>query len=121
MSDKIRSFTDLNAWKEAHKLVLMIYKYIKDFPSDEKYGLIEQIRRAAVSVSSNIAEGFSRHSKLEKKHFYYQSLGSLTEIQNQLLISRDIGYLQRDKFNLLADQTISVSKLINSLIKFLNT
>mgnify|MGYP003806141975 CR=1 FL=1 len=57
--DKIKSFTDLNAYKEAHKLVLMIYKITKDFPKEERFSLIDQLRRAAVSITSNIAEGFS--------------------------------------------------------------
>lgn len=114
---KIKSFTDLIAWKEAHKLAIFVYEATKLFPKEEIYGLTNQVRRAAVSVSSNIAEGFSRRSSAEKRQFYYQALGSLTELQNQLLIARDIKYLTKEKFNELANQTISVSKLINSLIK----
>ncbi|OQY68791.1 hypothetical protein B6D29_00290 [Microgenomates bacterium UTCPR1] len=114
---KIKSFTDLIAWKEAHKLAIFVYEATKLFPKEEIYGLTNQVRRAAVSVSSNIAEGFSRRSNAEKRQFYYQALGSLTELQNQLLIARDIKYLTKEKFNELANQTISVSKLINSLIK----
>lgn len=120
MGEKIKSFTDLRAWKEAHNLVLMIYKITKSFPNDEKFGLTNQIRRSAVSISSNIAEGFSRRSQSEKKQFYYLGLGSLTELQNQLLIARDIGYLPKENFANIAQQTISASKLINSLIKYLN-
>jgi len=115
---KIRSFTDLTTWKEAHKLAISIYKLTEKFPKAERYGLIDQMKRSAVSVSSNIAEGFSRHSNLEKKHFYYQALGSLTELQNQLLLSKDIGYLNKNLFEQSASLTVSVSKLINSLIKF---
>ena len=115
---KIKSFTDLRAWQEAHKLVLLIYETTKDFPKDEKFGLIDQIRRAAISISSNIAEGFSKESRLDKKRFYYQSLGSLTELQNQLLVAKDVDYLEKARFNEIAGQTISVSKLINALIKF---
>lgn len=90
--EKIRSFTDLKAWQEAHKLVLMIYKIIKDFPEGEKFGLISQMCRAVVSISSNIAEGFSRRSSKEKIQFYKISQGSITELQNQLLIAKDIKY-----------------------------
>lgn len=114
---KIKSFTDLNAWREAHNLVLSIYKITKSFPDDEKFGLIQQLRRCAVSVSSNIAEGFSRRTKKEKAQFFYTSLGSITELQNQLLIARDIGYLSKDLFKELADKTITISKLTNGLIK----
>lgn len=114
---KIKSFTDLNAWKESHSLALDIYKITKLFPPDEKFGLIDQMRRCAVSITSNIAEGFSRKSKKEKAQFFYTSLGSVTELQNQLLLVRDIGYMQRSDFKLLADKTVVVSKLINGLIK----
>lgn len=90
---KIKSFTDLNTWKEAHKLVLLIYKITKQFPHEEQFGLTNQIRRAVVSITSNIAEGFSRSSYKEKSQFYSISLGSLTEVQNQLLIARDLKYI----------------------------
>ena len=117
MNNKIKSFTDLIAWKEGHKLVLEIYKITKEFPLDERYGLVDQIRRAAVSISSNIAEGFSRKSINEKKQFYHISIGSLSEIQNQILIARDLGYISNILFQDIANQTVLVSKLLNSLIK----
>ncbi len=117
---KIKSFTDLDAWKKAHELVLSIYKITKYFPHEERFGLTNQVRRSAVSVSSNIAEGFSRHTSLEKKHFYYLSLGSLTEVQNQILIARDVKFIPPSDFQEIAGQTIIVSKLLNSLIKYLN-
>lgn len=114
---KITSFTDLNAWREGHQLVIRIYKITKTFPSEEKYGLSDQMRRCAVSITSNIAEGFSRKTKKEKAQFYYMTLGSVTELQNQLLIARDIGYLSKEKFLELANDTVVVSKLVNGLIK----
>ena|SRR3989338_10837348 len=117
MNNKIKSFTDLIAWKEGHKLVLEIYKITKEFPLDERYGLVDQIRRAGVSISSNIAEGFSRKSINEKKQFYHISIGSLSEIQNQILIARDLGYISNILFQDIANQTVLVSKLLNSLIK----
>ncbi len=117
MNKKIESFTDLLAWQKAHQLVLSIYKVTRSFPSDEVYGLTNQIRRASISTTSNLAEGFSRKSQAEKKQFYYISIGSLTEVQNQLLISKDIGYLQKNLFKEIAEQTVLVSKLVNSLIK----
>lgn len=114
---KIQSFTDLIAWQEAHKLVLMIYKTTKEFPKEELFGLVNQMRRASVSISSNIAEGFSRKSYNEKVRFYGMSQGSTTELQNQLLVSKDVGYISSKKFKEIADQTILVHKLINGLIK----
>lgn len=114
MREKIKSFTDLNAWKEAHKLVVMIYKITKSFPIEEKFGLVNQIKRAAVSITSNIAEGFSRKSKKEKAQFYSMARGSATELQNQLLVARDVGYLSKEN----SSQSVRVSKLINGLINY---
>lgn len=114
---KIKSFTDLNAWKEGHKLVLEVYKVAKGFPKEEQFGLTNQIQRAAVSITSNLAEGFSRGSYKDKVVFYHISLGSLTEVQNQLLIAYDLTYLGKTEFNKLAEQTVVVNKLINGLIK----
>jgi four helix bundle protein len=113
----IRSFTDLNAWKEGHKLVLMVYEYTKAFPREEVLGLTSQLRRAVISITSNIAEGFSRQSYKDKAHFYSMTLGSLTEIQNQLIASRDLKYLSNEIFLKIADQAVVVSKLLNGLIK----
>ncbi|MBI5733396.1 MAG: four helix bundle protein [Candidatus Kerfeldbacteria bacterium] len=91
---KIKTFTDLLAWQEGHKLVLMIYKITTDFPKTELFALVDQLRRAAVSITSNIAEGFSHQGYSEKIHFYSIAQGSVTEVQNQLLIARDIGYIK---------------------------
>lgn len=119
MQNKIKSFTDLNAWKEGHKLVLMIYKISNIFPPKEQFGLANQIRRASVSITSNIAEGFSRKSNKEKIQFYYTAQGSLTELQNQLIIAKDVRYIETQKFIKISKQTIIVNKLINGLIKSL--
>jgi len=112
----IKSFTDLLVWRQAHELVLEIYKITKKFPNEEKYGLIDQIRRAAISITSNIAEGFSRGGYKEKCQFYYMSLGSLTEVQNQLLVARDVGYISGLEFDRMAERTTSVQKLLNRFI-----
>ncbi len=120
-SSKIKNFTDLNAWKESHKLVLEIYKITKSFPREEIFGLSSQIKRAAVSITSNIAEGFGRFSKKEQIQFFYISLGSLIEIQNQLLIARDVGYLSTNDYNNINELTINSQKIINGLIKYNKT
>ncbi len=114
---KIKSFADLNAWKQGHLLILNIYKITKKFPQEERYGLISQMQRAAVSITSNIAEGFSRNTNKDKFQFYCMAHGSLTELQNQLIISRDLKYLDKIKFDSIAQQTIVVGKLINGLKK----
>lgn len=116
---KIKSFTDLNAWKEGHKLVLMIYKITNNFPDIEKFGLVSQIRRCVVSITSNIAEGFSRKSTKEKAQFYFISLGSITELQNQLLISRDLKFIKEKDFQEVGQQTVVVQKITNGLIRFI--
>lgn len=114
---KIRLFTDLKAWQEAHKLVLMIYLETKNFPREEIFGLVSQMRRCAVSITSNIAEGFSRQSYKEKIQFYSMAQGSLTELQNQLIIARDVGFMIKEKFQEIDEQSISVHKIISGLIK----
>lgn len=114
---KIKSFTDLFAWEEAHALALIVYKVTSKFPKEEMFGLVSQMRRCAVSIVSNIAEGFSRNTYKDKIQFYCISQGSVTELQSQALIARDVEFLPKDDFKKIADQTIKVNKLINGLIK----
>lgn len=116
---KIENFTDLVAWKEGHKLVLDIYKMTSVFPRAESYALTDQMKRAATSITSNIAEGFSRKSSKEKMQFYYIALGSSTELQNQLIIARDLSYVRKEKFDAVAQQIVLVRKLIFGLIRSL--
>lgn len=113
---KINSFTDLNAWKGGHKLVTMIYLTTKEFPSSEKYTLIDQMRRACASVTTNIAEGFGRQTYKEKVQFYYLAKGSLTELKNFILISKDVNYLSEDSFKKLATQANLTDQLLQGLI-----
>src|SRR5438477_12224 len=113
--NKIQKFTDLHAWQEGHKLVLMVYKNTEKFPEKERYSIIDQMRRAAVSLTSNIAEGFSRRSSKEKNRFYCMAQASLVELQNQFIISRDVGYLSNNEFNVIADQSVVANKLLNGL------
>lgn len=119
MEGKIQTFKDLNTWKEGHKLVLQIYKITKSFPKKETFALIDQILRAVVSITSNIAEGFGRRGMKEKIQFYYLAQSSLTEVQNQLIIAKDVGYMNERVFDELWAQTITVHKLLTGLIKSL--
>lgn len=114
---KIQKFTDLAVWKEGHKLVLLIYEKTRNFPLEEKYGLIDQMRRAVVSITSNIAEGFSRRSVKEKYQFYNTAKASITELQNQLLIAKDVGYLSREVFKRIIEQSVMVEKMLNGLLR----
>jgi len=124
-NNSITQFTDLIVWQEGHKLVIQIYKITNSFPKQEIYSLIDQIRRAVVSITSNIAEGFGRQTIKEKIQFYYLAQGSLTEVKNQLIISKDIGYLNIINFNQAYEQANTVHKLLQGLIKksksFLNS
>src|SRR3989339_1166857 len=114
---KINSFVDLNAWQEGHKLVLEIYEITKKFPSAENFGLTSQMQRSAVSITSNIAEGFGRQTYKDKTHFYFISAGSLTELHNQVIISKDLKYITIEKFGVIGGQIIKVQKILNGLIK----
>lgn len=113
---KAKSFKDLRVWQEGHKLVLEIYKTTKEFPKDELFGITNQIRRSAVSITSNIAEWFNRNSYKEKLQFYFVSLGSLAELQSQILVAADVGYLRRELFDKIEMQIVIVQKLLNALI-----
>jgi four helix bundle protein len=113
---KIKTFTDIIAWSEAHKLVIQLYQLTVQFPKEEMFGLTSQIRRAAVSITSNIAEGFGRNSFKEKLRFYYISQGSIIEIKNQLLIARDVKMISNEKFNEIDDQINHTHRLLQGFI-----
>ena len=114
---KIKNFTDLLVWQKGHKLVLQIYKITKKFPQEERFGLTDQIRRAAVSITSNIAEGFGRIKYNDKAHFYTIALGSIYEVQNQLMIAKDIGYVTENESVSLLNESVDISKMCSGLIK----
>jgi four helix bundle protein len=116
----IKNFTDLHAWKAAHTCLLQTYQLTRTFPSNERFGLTSQMRRAAVSVSSNIAEGFGRRSNKEKKQFYYIAGGSVAELQSQLLAARDLKYASIDDCRSLIEQAVRTHRLINGLISFVS-
>lgn len=117
MPEAITSFTQLTAWQEGHQLVVAVYRATDQFPRTEQFGLSSQMQRAAVSITSNIAEGFSRAGRKEKQQFYTTALASLTELQNQLLIARDVGRLPRPQFDSLAAQSLTVRRLLWGLVK----
>ena len=116
-NNKIKSFTDLKVSQEGHELVILVYKITKSFPREELYSLVDQMRRAAASVTSNVAEGFGRQTYREKLQFYYMAQGSLTELKNQLLIARDVGYLKEEDFQKLAKRANDAHQLLQGFIK----
>jgi four helix bundle protein len=117
MSKEIKNHKDLEVWKKSMDLVSNIYKITESFPNKELYGLTNQIRRAAVSIPSNIAEGAARNSKKEFIQFLYIALGSLSELETQIIIANRLEYLN-NLDNLLEDLKF-VQKLINGLIYYL--
>ena len=112
---QVKSYKDLVVWQKALELVEMVYVVTSRFPREELYGLANQLRRAAVSVPSNIAEGHSRHSTAEFRHFLSIASGSLAEIETQLLIARRLNYIEPETLqNLLANHT-EISKMTSAL------
>jgi len=115
--NKIKSFTDLLVWQEGHKLAVLVYQTTRKFPREEMYSLSDQMRRASVSITSNIAEGFGRQGYKEKVQFYYISHGSLTELENQLLIAKDVGYLTGEDFEKIMEQANKTHAFLIGFIK----
>jgi len=113
----IEGFEELIVWQKSHQLTLKTYKLTKDFPKEELYGLVSQMRRAAVSIPSNISEGFRRRSAKDSVHFYVMAQGSLEELRYQLLLSRDLGYIAEIEYNKNKELTDECGKLLNGWIK----
>ena len=118
---KITNVEELDVFKLAHTLALKIYNVSKDFPKEEVYGLVSQIRRAASSIPANLAEGANRNSKAEYKRFVSIAKGSAGEIYYQLLLAKDLGYLKQEDFKQLRDDYFRVLQMLEKLIQSLNT
>jgi four helix bundle protein len=109
-------YRNLIAWQKAKRLALDVYRCTRKFPRDEIYGLTSQMRRAAVSVPSNIAEGKGRHSHKDLVHFLYHARGSLLELETQISIARDLEYIDQPAFEILESETEEVGRILNGLI-----
>ncbi|RME97323.1 MAG: four helix bundle protein [Chloroflexi bacterium] len=114
MAEKITRFQQLVAWQEAHKLVLEVYRVTEKYPDGEKFGLVSQMRRAAVSTPANIAEGFKRRGQRDKVHFYNIAQASLEELKYYFILSTDLNYLENHQA--LMAQAESVSRLMYRLM-----
>ena len=112
-------FENLHAWQRSKLLSLLIYKIAAEYPDTERYGLISQMRRAAVSIQSNIAEGSARNTNRDQFHFYTMSYSSLIELLNQLVLSYDLEFCSKEYFEEVRNEIAIVSKLINGLRKSL--
>lgn len=119
MEKKARNFRDYQVWQDAVAFATEVYKVTNAMPWFEKKGLCDQLQRAAVSISSNIAEGAARSSDTDFAHFLDFALGSVNEVETQLLISKNIGYLSEDQYKELNTENISIQKQLTGLIRTL--
>jgi len=115
------SHKNLDVWKLSVKFVVEIYQETSKFPKEEIFGITSQMRRSAVSISSNIAEGSGRQTDKEFIQFLYYSLGSKEELDTQLIIAKQLNYITQNSFDRLSPQLETIGKLLNGLIKYLKT
>jgi four helix bundle protein len=116
MEGDMKDFQKLTVWRKAHRLVLQVYKVTRTFPIEERYGLAAQMRRAAVSIPSNVAEGCGAHSQAEFARFLQLSFGSASELQYQLILARDLGYGPYPAIGEAMGQTEEVKMMLSPLI-----
>ena len=119
MAKGINSFKELRIWKIAIELVKKVYKVSAKFPKEELYGLTSQMRRSAVSIPSNVAEGFRRQHNNEFKQFLYICLGSCAELETQTIIANELGYIDKKQTSSLTEGLDYVSRMTSNLIKTL--
>jgi four helix bundle protein len=108
----MRDFKKLDIWKRSHQLTLAIYKITKQYPKEELFGLTSQMRRSSSSIPTNIAEGCGRGTNPQLKHFLEISIGSNSEFEYQLILSKDLEYISEDIFNHYSEETIQVRRMI---------
>ena len=112
-------FENLKVWEKAHQYVLGVYSLTKGFPKEEKFTLVDQLRRSSSSVATNIVEGNERQSKKEYIQFLYTAKASLAESKYQLLLSRDLNYIRSNKYSEIKSEADEIGKMINGLISYL--
>ena len=117
----IKSFEELIIWQESRKFANNIYKLTKSFPQEELYSLTSQVRRAAISIMSNIAEGFDRRTTKEFTSFLIIARASVSEVQNDLYVSLDLNYINKESFKTTYNHAQKIAKLINGLITYLRS
>lgn len=111
----INKFTDLQVWQKAHQMVLDVYKKTIEYPVDERFGLVQQMRRASVSVPANITEGFRKRGIKNKLMFYNIAQASLDEVNYYLILSKDLGYIKNNQY--LMEQIEEIAKMLSGLIR----
>lgn len=114
---KVFSFEKLNVWQKARKLAVLIYKSTGNFPEEEKFGLISQMRRCSISILSNIAEGSGRHSSKDKARFTEIAFGSALELLNQAILSNDLGFLSNEIYQKIREELTEITAMLDGLYK----
>jgi four helix bundle protein len=117
MTGKIKTYRDLLTWQKSLALVTEIYRVSRSFPKDEVYGLAQQMRRSAVSIPSNIAEGYGRNSTSDYVRFLHVASGSLYELQTQAEIALNLRYLKKSDFDKLYESSREIERMLSSLIR----
>lgn len=113
----INHFKDLIVWKKAHQCVIKIYTLTKKFPKEEMFSLTNQMQRSAVSITSNIAEGFGRNSAKDKNQFYAIAKGSAFELESQVEVAKDLKYISKDEATLIEMLLVEIEKMLSGLIR----
>lgn len=114
MADPINSFENLRVWQKTQSFAVEIYKLTRNFPKEEAFAMTSQLRRAASSISANIAEGFGRTSMNDKIHFYTMAYGSLLEVKNFLYLAEKLEYMNKSELDKLIEHSVACQKLINA-------
>ena len=114
----MKNYTDLDVWIETRKLANMSYAVTSNYPKEEIHGLTNQLRRCAVSIPSNIAEGIGRQTAKDTIHFLHMARGSLYELETQIYISKDQEYISKEQFDLFLNQITSCKKLLNGFVNY---
>ena len=115
----VQDFKQLVVWQKSHEFTIAVYKVTASFPISEQYALVSQLRRAAASIGANVSEGCGKRTQKDFASFLYNSLGSVKECENHLLLSKDLGYVKEKEFAELTLQTEQIGKMLNALIKVL--
>lgn len=113
----MKDFRSLKVWEKAHEMTIAVYKETKNFPKEELYGLVSQMRRAASSIPTNIAEGCGKHSEKEFANFLQIAMGSASETEYLIFLSGELEYISKDKTQVLINQVTEIKKMLASLIK----
>lgn len=116
---KIQSYKELDVWKKGIEIVDLVYKATKNFPNEEKYGLVIHMQRTAISIPSNVAEGFARQHTKEYKQFCYVALGSCAELETQIIIAQRHDYISKEDYACLSESLDYESRMLMNLIKAL--